>query len=81
MPTYEYRCHKCNKTFDKLQTMSEKPLAKCLLCGAAKPERLIGAGSGLIFKGTGFYITDYKNKSTSTSSGSSEAGSSKPGKD
>jgi putative FmdB family regulatory protein len=68
MPTYEYRCRKCKKTFDKLQSMSEKPISKCLLCGAAKPERLIGAGAGLIFKGSGFYITDYKNKSSSFTS-------------
>lgn len=74
MPTYEYRCRKCKKTFEKLQSMSEKALSKCALCGAAKPERLIGAGAGLIFKGTGFYITDYKNKpASSPSSGKSPA--------
>lgn len=75
MPTYEYRCAKCKKTFDKLQSMNDKPLAKCLLCGAAKPERLIGAGAGLIFKGSGFYITDYKNKSSSFPSKDDKGGS------
>lgn len=61
MPTYEYRCLKCKKNFDYLQKMSDKPLTKCVHC-KGKVERLISAGSGLIFKGTGFYITDYKKK-------------------
>ncbi len=59
MPTYEYRCEKCKKKFEKFQSMKDEPLKKCILCGG-KAERLIGAGAGLIFKGTGFYITDYK---------------------
>lgn len=63
MPTYEYKCLKCKKSFDQLQRMTEKPLTKCIYC-KGKVERQIGAGSGLIFKGTGFYITDYK-KTTS----------------
>ena len=62
MPTYEYRCFKCKKTFDQLQKMSDAPLKKCVHCGG-KVERLIGAGAGLIFKGSGFYQTDYKNTS------------------
>ena len=61
MPTYDYRCLKCKKTFEKLQRMSEKPLRACIYC-KGKVERLIGAGAGLIFKGSGFYQTDYKNK-------------------
>ncbi len=61
MPTYEYRCLKCKKTFEKLQSMNDTPVKSCPKC-KGKVERLIGAGSGLIFKGTGFYITDYKNK-------------------
>lgn len=63
MPTYEYRCPKCRHEFEKLQRMSEKPVSKCPKCGA-KPERLIGAGAGLIFKGSGFYITDYKKSAS-----------------
>ena len=59
MPTYEYRCLKCKKSFDQRQLMSDAPLKKCIHCGG-KVERQIGAGAGLIFKGTGFYITDYK---------------------
>ena len=63
MPTYEYRCLKCKKKFEQLQSMSEPALKKCIHC-RGKVERLIGSGAGLIFKGSGFYITDYKKKST-----------------
>ena len=59
MPTYEYQCLKCKKKFEKFQKMNDAPLKKCLKCGG-KAQRLISAGSGLIFKGSGFYITDYK---------------------
>ena len=58
MPTYDYKSTKCEHRFEMLQTMNEPPLKKCPECGC-KVERLIGAGSGLIFKGSGFYITDY----------------------
>ena len=61
MPTYEYRCTKCKKKFEAFQRITEAPLKKCPKCGG-KPERLIGGGVGLIFKGSGFYITDYKRK-------------------
>ena len=64
MPTYDYRCLKCKKTFEKLQRMNDKPLKICIYC-KGKVERLIGAGAGLIFKGSGFYQTDYKNKPVS----------------
>ncbi len=67
MPTYEYECTKCNHTFEILQKMSDKPIAKCPKC-EAKVKRLIGSGSGIIFKGTGFYATDYKKSNVSTSS-------------
>jgi len=69
MPTYEYKCLKCKKHFDKLQSMNDKPLKSCIYC-KGKVERLIGGGAGLIFKGSGFYITDYKNKSGSEKSSS-----------
>lgn len=62
MPTYEYECLKCHKKFERLQRMTEAPLKTCPLCKKGRVERLIGSGSGLIFKGSGFYITDYKNK-------------------
>jgi putative FmdB family regulatory protein len=57
MPTYEYGCAK-GHTFERIQKMNDKPVAKCPVCGA-KSSRIISGGQGLIFKGTGFYITDY----------------------
>jgi putative FmdB family regulatory protein len=57
MPTYEYRCPN-GHTFEKLQKMTEKPKAKCPTCGKVA-ERMISGGAGLVFKGSGFYITDY----------------------
>ena len=62
MPTYDYECTKCNHVFEATQKMSDKLLEKCPKCGAPV-KRLIGKGSGIIFKGTGFYETDYKRKS------------------
>ena len=68
MPTYQYECEACDWKFEHFQSMTDKKLRKCPECGQFKLHRLIGAGSGIIFKGTGFYETDYKNKGTSTSS-------------
>ena len=65
MPTYEYACKKCGNRFEAFQKMSEGPLAQCPQC-LGKVERLISAGAGMIFKGSGFYITDYKKKNKST---------------
>lgn len=80
MPTYEYRCLKCKKKFEKLQRITEAPLKKCPRCGG-KPERLISTGTGLIFKGSGFYITDYKRKDVkSDSAGKALAPEKKPAK-
>ena len=62
MPTYEYVCPKCDHAFEQFQSMNDAPLKKCPKCKKAGVKRLIGGGAGLIFKGTGFYITDYKNK-------------------
>ena len=62
MPTYDYECTKCKHSFEAFQQMNDKLLTKCPECGA-KLKRLIGSGSGIIFKGSGFYATDYK-KST-----------------
>ncbi|HPN38246.1 MAG TPA: zinc ribbon domain-containing protein [Melioribacteraceae bacterium] len=72
MPTYEYKCNDCGVVFEKLQKFTEEPIKVCPECGGAV-KRLIGSGAGLIFKGTGFYITDYKKnestkKSTTTTS-------------
>jgi len=60
MPTYEYQCIKCGHRFEKLQSIKAPPLKSCPVC-SGPVERLIGAGSGLIFKGTGFYATEYRS--------------------
>ncbi len=65
MPTYDYKCTECNHTFEMFQPMTADPITNCPECeGVVK--RLIGAGAGPIFKGSGFYQTDYKNKSVSS---------------
>lgn len=81
MPTYEYACTKCGRHFEQFQSMKDAPLKKCPHCGKQALKRLIGGGAGLIFKGTGFYITDYKNKSGGAKEGGggeSKAAESKP---
>src|SRR3954466_13844315 len=60
MPTYDYRCNACGHTFDELQSFSEPPLTKCPKCKKKKLERLFGGGGAIIFKGGGFYETDYR---------------------
>ena len=60
MPTYEYECAKCGDRFEIFQKMTDEPVEACPKCGA-RPQRLIGLGGGIIFKGPGFYATDYKN--------------------
>lgn len=59
MPTYEYQCTKCHHTYEAFQKITDKHLEKCPKCGQ-KVKRLISSGSGIIFKGSGFYATDYK---------------------
>jgi putative FmdB family regulatory protein len=61
MPTYDYRCNACEHEFELFQSMSEGVKKKCPECGKLKLERLIGTGSALIFKGSGFYETDYRS--------------------
>ncbi len=63
MPTYEYECDACGHAFEEFQSMSDKPLKKCPKCKKQKLQRLIGSGAGIIFKGSGFYETDYKRAS------------------
>ena len=60
MPTYEYECLKCGYKFEEFQNMTDEPLKVCPRCGG-KLQRLIGTGAGIIFKGKGFYQTDYKS--------------------
>jgi len=69
MPTYEYVCAKCGQEFETIQSITAKPLSKCLedLCGQkkwgrGKVKRKVGGGAGLLFKGSGFYITDYRSE-------------------
>ena len=91
MPTYEYRCQKGHE-FEVFQRMSEPPVEKCVQCGAPA-ERKLSAGAGVLFKGSGFYITDYRSDSykkaaeadkgggsSSSSSGESASKKSDPGK-
>ena len=61
MPTYDYRCNACNHTFELFQSISEKVIRKCPECGEPRLERLVGAGAAVLFKGSGFYQTDYRS--------------------
>jgi putative FmdB family regulatory protein len=61
MPTYDYVCDACGHAFEEFQSMKDAALRVCPKCGKPKLRRLIGTGAGIIFKGTGFYQTDYKN--------------------
>jgi putative FmdB family regulatory protein len=62
MPTYEYICESCGYEFERFQTITAKPIRKCPKCGKSSVQRLIGAGAGVIFKGSGFYQTDYRSE-------------------
>ena len=82
MPTYDYQCGACNHQWELFQSMNDSPVKSCPKCKKRKAKRLLGLGAGLIFKGTGFYETDYKKKSggekaeSSSESKSSGSGSS-----
>ncbi len=65
MPTYEYLCKNCNYRFEELQSMKDEPLVHCPQCNTDSLARVMGAGSGVIFKGSGFYLTDYRKPNTS----------------
>jgi len=65
MPTYEYMCKYCRRTFDAFHSITAEPLRKCPGCGRNGLQRLISAGAGIIFKGSGFYATDYRRRSPS----------------
>jgi len=63
MPTYDYVCEDCEHRFELFQSIKAKPIRKCPRCGKLTVNRLIGAGAGIIFKGSGFYETDYRSDS------------------
>jgi len=62
MPTYDYACDACGHEFEEFQPITAEPLRRCPACGRTKLRRLIGPGAGLIFKGSGFYSTDYRSE-------------------
>ncbi|OUU12848.1 MAG: hypothetical protein CBC00_00915 [Verrucomicrobia bacterium TMED40] len=82
MPTYDYQCKACGHEWEMFQSMKDAPVKSCPTCSKRQAKRLLGIGAGLIFKGTGFYETDYKKKSggeskeNSGESGSSDSSSS-----
>ncbi len=63
MPTYDYECDSCGNKFEEFQSMTDKPLKKCPQCKKPKLRRLLGSGAAIIFKGSGFYQTDYRSES------------------
>ncbi len=71
MPTYAYVCRNCNHELEELQSINDPPLVKCPNCGTDSLARVVGSGAGLIFKGSGFYLTDYV-KSEAKKTGTSE---------
>jgi len=71
MPTYEYRCKSCGYEFEEFQSMSAEKLVICPKCAEPSLRRLMSSGVGLLFKGSGFYLTDYKKSTSSASSSDS----------
>lgn len=80
MPTYDYRCDACGHEFDAFHSIMDAPLRKCPKCRKQKLRRLIGAGSGIIFKGSGFYETDYKRARAGGGGSSEKSGEKGPEK-
>lgn len=82
MPTYDYKCKACENVWEEFQSITAEPTKVCPKCKKKRAERVISGGGGLIFKGSGFYITDYRSdsykKSADADKGSSSGGASKP---
>lgn len=82
MPTYEYQCDACGHNFEKFQSIKADPIRACPKCRRNQVRRLLSTGAGLIFKGSGFYITDYRSESyknaAKAEAGTSSGGDSKP---
>lgn len=66
MPTYDYQCDACNHKWELFQSITARPIRKCPECGRPKAKRLLGTGGGIIFRGSGFYQTDYRSESYKT---------------
>ena len=81
MPTYEYECAACGHEFEKFQSITAKPVRRCPRCGKLKVRRLIGAGAALIFKGSGFYATDYRSEEYKSKAKSEKSESTKSATD
>lgn len=77
MPTYQYRCTECEHEFEEFQSISDPPITVCPECGG-RTQRVISGGAGLIFKGSGFYITDYRNSKYKKDASADSPGISKP---
>ena len=79
MPTYDYECTTCRHTFETFQSMKADPLTDCPSCGASDLRRVISGGTGVIFKGSGFYVNDSRgsSKTTGSESGGAETGAAK----
>ncbi len=69
MPTYDYECNACGHKFEEFQSIKADPIKTCPVCKKNRVKRLIGAGSGLIFKGSGFYCTDYRDGNYKSAAG------------
>ena len=80
MPTYQYRCPHCGHEFEEFQRISEAPLKICPRCGK-KPQRLISGGAGFLYKGSGFYTTDYRSESYKSAARKEKEAVSKPADD
>lgn len=78
MPTYDYRCGACEHVWEEFQSIKAEPTKKCPSCGKKKAVRLIGAGAGLIFRGSGFYLTDYRSDAYKKSAEADKASQSPP---
>lgn len=74
MPHYDYRCEACGHQFEAFQSMKDAPLRSCPECRKPRLVRLIGAGAGLLFKGSGFYSTDYRSGGSAAPEGGAKSG-------
>lgn len=80
MPTYEYQCTACEHQWEVFQPITAGPLKKCPECGKPKAARMLSAGGGILFKGNGFYTTDYRSESYKKSAAADTSSAPKPAK-